>query len=309
MTEAGPQTDTLTTLLSRAVARHPERVFLEFASDTYTYGDIDRESTRLAHGLMSLGVVRGETVATMLDNSVDAVLVGFATNKIGAIAVPLNTALKGEYLRSALAESACKVFIAETHYDDRISQVTRMLPELRSVLWRGRPLPETQGHVRSVPLDAARIASTAGMDDLNRADDLAMLIYTAGTTGASKGCMISHNYVCNLARQAIDSVHYMEGDVFWTPLPLFHINAAANITAVLLAGASASIYPRFSLSNFWPEIARTGATVISLLGSMVSLIADAPDSEHSRKCFGQIRVVSGAPFPPQLQEVSTNKPD
>jgi crotonobetaine/carnitine-CoA ligase len=130
-----------------------------------------------------------------------------------------------------------------------------------------------------------------------------MLIYTAGTTGASKGCMISHNYICNLARQAIDSVHYGQGDVFWTPLPLFHINAAANVAAVLLAGVRAAIHPRFSLSNFWPEIARTRATVISLLGSMISLIADAADTEHSRKCFGQIRVVSGAPFTPQLQEI------
>jgi crotonobetaine/carnitine-CoA ligase len=159
MNPAAPSTDTLTALLSRAVARHPDRTFLEFNSVTYTYGDIDRESTSVAHGLTSLGIARGETVATMLDNSVDAVLAWIAINKIGAIVVPLNTALKGEYLRAPLRDSACNLLIAENHYAERVIEVAGMLPNLRTVLWRGGDSPRAMGQVQSIPLNSARTAS------------------------------------------------------------------------------------------------------------------------------------------------------
>ena len=128
-----------------------------------------------------------------------------------------------------------------------------------------------------------------------------MLIYTSGTTGPSKGCMVSHNYVCNLVRQAIASVQTFSDDVLWTALPLFHLNAVGSVLRAAMVGARCAIYPRFSLSKFWPEIERSGATSVSLLGSMAPLIAGAPDCEASKHCFGQIRVVGSAPFPPDLQ--------
>jgi crotonobetaine/carnitine-CoA ligase len=277
-------------------------MFLNFGADSYTYAVVDHESTRLAHGLIALGVGRGDTVATMLDNSIDAVLVWIAINKVGAVLVPLNTALKGDYLRMPLADSLCKLLIAEADYAERIEPLIGEIAGIRTVVWRNGLDGPASLRTQTLSLSSARSLSDHPLEDVNRPSDLCMLIYTAGTTGAAKGCMVSHNYLCNLARQAIDSMGYKEGDIFWTPLPLFHINAAANVTAVMLAGAGASIYPRFSLSNFWPAIARSRATIISLLGSMILLIADAADTEQSSACFGQIRVVSGAPFTAALQE-------
>ena len=84
--------DTVTAALAKASARFATRVFLDFSGDLYTYGAIDTESTRLAHGLIDLGVRKGDTVATILDNNLHAVLAWFAINKAGAISVPVNTA-------------------------------------------------------------------------------------------------------------------------------------------------------------------------------------------------------------------------
>src|ERR1700753_916678 len=90
---------TVTGLLAKAVAQYGERVFLDFGAELHSYAGIDRESTRLARGLLELGVEKGDCVGTVLDNNVEAVLAWFAINKVGAISVPVNTAYKGEFLR------------------------------------------------------------------------------------------------------------------------------------------------------------------------------------------------------------------
>src|SRR3546814_7508115 len=58
----------------------------------------------------------------------------------------------------------------------------------------------------------------------------------------------------------------------------------------------------FSVSNFWPEIERSGATLANLLGSMLAFVADAPDNEAQKRCVGQLRAIRGSPFPPEVRE-------
>ena len=130
-----------------------------------------------------------------------------------------------------------------------------------------------------------------------------MLIYTGGTTGPSKGCMISHNYACNEARQMIICLGRTSESSTWTPLPLFHLNATVTtVLCNLMIGARAVVYPRFSVSGFWPDIERSGANEANLLASMVPLLAGAPDNDAMKRCYGQLDKVYGAPFPPELQQ-------
>ena len=88
--------------------------------------------------------------------------------------------------------------------------------------------------------------------------------------------MLPHNYVVCLADQIARAWQRRPDDVVLTPLPLFHFNAISIcVVGTLLTGGSASIARRFSVSRFWPEVQRTGATMVSLLGSLAILIADA----------------------------------
>src|SRR3546814_6173457 len=81
-------------------------------------------------------------------------------------------------------------------------------------------------------------------------------------------------------------------DISWSPLPLFHLNAlAATVLASAMTFSRGVLYPRFSVSNFWPEIERSGATLANLLGSMLAFVADAPDNEAQKRCFGQLRAI------------------
>ena len=156
---------------------------------------------------------------------------------------------------------------------------------------------------------AARRPTTVAPDVDVRPSDLATFIYTGGTTGPSKGCMLSHNYHEALTRQIGICWGRTADDVVWTPLPLFHFNAI--ITAVLgplVFGGRAAIYRRFSVSNFWPEMNRVGATITSTLGTMAYLLAhdvDRPEMPRSGapEANTTLRLLGAAPLPVEVDDV------
>jgi crotonobetaine/carnitine-CoA ligase len=298
------QQDTVNAVLRRAAQAHGAKPYLDIQGEVYSYADVDRESSRLAHGLAGLGVRRGQTVVTILDNNVDAVLVWFAINKLGAISVPVNTAYKGEFLRHQVNDAAADVVVAESDYAERVDAIAPGLSRLKTLVWRGAQPRLSAGVLQTMPIEELRSSNAQDPGVAVSPSDVAMLIYTGGTTGPSKGCIISHNYACNLARQANALGRRDAHTINWTPLPLFHMNATStSILATLMIGARVAVYPRFSVSNFWPEIERTKANDVNLLGSMVPLLAKAPDNESMKRCHGQIKYVGAAPFPAELQEV------
>jgi crotonobetaine/carnitine-CoA ligase len=292
-------TDTIDEVFGRAVESRSDEIFLDFSGRIFTYGDVARRVARTASMLRDLGVEPGQTVVTMLDNNVDAVTVVLAAVRLGAIAVPVNTAYRGEFLRHQVADAGAAVVIAEAEYADRVSGVSEGLPEVRVIVSRGAgAVGPTRGGVTVLELDELLAAASETVPFRSvRPGDVAMLIYTAGTTGPSKGCMISQNYAVTVSRLYLDVLTRRSDEPTWTPLPLFHYNAwVCTVLSTAMLGGRASIAPRFSLSGFWPEIERTGARMTSLLGPMCNLIARAQDTPESLRCRGQVRIVQGAPF-------------
>ncbi|MBO9376725.1 AMP-binding protein [Sphingomonas histidinilytica] len=296
--------ETVTEVLRRSAERYADNVLLDFTGDTYTYGEMDRRSTRLAHGLAARGVKRGDRVCSLLDSNVDAITLWLAVNKLGAINVPVNTAYKGEFLRHQFDDAGAELLIAEADYARRVIEIEKELPRAQRLLVRGggEPLPASD-RLAVEHLSAAYVEDETPIPDDNKPGDLCMLIFTGGTTGPSKGCMISHNYACNLARQVLKRENRNERTVNWTPLPFFHMNAVAgSILSCMMVGGRVAVFPRFSVSKFWDDIERSGATIVNLLGSMLTFIANAPDTEASKRCFGQVLAVRGSPFPPDIQQ-------
>jgi len=297
--------DTVVDVFRRAVAAHADRIFLDVLGEQFSYAQTWRESCLLANGLRSLGVKPGDTVVSLLDNSADAVFAWLAINLAGAVSVPVNTAYKGEFLRHQIGTAGAAVVLAERDYAERVAAVSAQLPELQAVVYRGDLAPDVGGmplRLLSWPEVVADDSSDPGVPVDAR--DLAMLIYTGGTTGLSKGCMVSHNYACNQARQMLRITARAIDTITWTPLPVFHSNALlTSLLCNMMIGARVALYPRFSVSNFWPEIERSGANDVGLLGTMLTLLAQAPENEAMLRCRdrGQLRAAFGAPFPPQLQ--------
>lgn len=295
---AGDEERTVVELLHRRLASDPDGEYLDVVGTKLSAAAVADTAGRIAGLLHELGVGKGDRVATLVENSPEAVLAWWGIVLAGAVAVPVNTAYKGEYLRHQLADSGSKVLLVAPDLLERAEPVAPAVPGLAHVLvlgddaWRERV-------AASEPAPAPDV----------RPCDLATFVYTGGTTGPSKGCMLSHRYHEVLSRQIGVCWRRTADDVVWTPLPLYHFNAI--VTAVLgplVHGGRAAIAHRFSVSRFWSEMNRVGATVTSTLGTMAYLLAhdvDRPEMPRSGapEANTTLRLIGAAPLPVEVDSV------
>jgi carnitine-CoA ligase len=298
VTWAPGEQHTVVELLERRLASDPDGPYLDACGVASTAAEVASTANRLANAYAGLGLVPGDRVATLIENSSEAMLAWWGAVRGGFVAVPINTAYKGEYLRHQLADSGSRVLVVEPDLADRADRVVGEVPSLERVVVIGSPEWE---ELLSAP-------ETPPSVDI-RPSDLATFVYTGGTTGPSKGCMLSHSYHEALSRQIGICWARTADDVVWTPLPLFHFNAI--VTAVLgplVYGGRAAIDRRFSVSEFWPEMNRTGATVTSTLGTMAYLLAhdvDRPEMPRSgaAEANTSLRLIGAAPLPVEVDDL------
>ena len=297
---------TVNGLLDRRLGDDPHGEYLDVCGTKLSAAEVASAANRLANALAAMGVRPGDRVATLVENSAEALLAWWGIVRGGAVAVPINTAYKGDYLRHQLTDSGSRVLVVEAGLADRVARISgdTALDHV-VVIGEVEPPPGVTTHAWDEVL---------GGDDAEpgvavRPADLATFIYTGGTTGPSKGCMLSHNYHEVLARQIGICWERTADDVVWTPLPLFHFNAI--VTAVLgplVYGGRSAIYRRFSVSNFWPEMNRTGATVTSTLGTMAYLLAHDVDRPEMPRSGGprantSLRLIGAAPLPVEVDSI------
>lgn len=303
----GGEAHTVLELLERRLDSDPDAPYLDVCGDTATAAEVAAVANRLANAYGELGVESGDRVATLIENSAEAMYAWWGAVRAGAVAVPVNTAYKGEYLRHQLADSGARILVVEADLAERAERIADQVASLEHVVVLGEDpvvIPGVVNHTWADLLSADAIAPDVAV----RPSDLATFIYTGGTTGPSKGCMLSHNYHEALARQIGICWGRTADDVVWTPLPLFHFNAI--VTAVLgplVYGGRAAIYRRFSVSNFWSEMNRTGATITSTLGTMAYLLAhdaDRPEMPRSGapEANTSLRLIGAAPLPVEIDE-------
>ena len=134
----------------------------------------------------------------------------------------------------------------------------------------------------------------------NNENDLstAAIMFTSGTTGMSKGCVLSHRYAIRTAENLIEPFRITKEDVVYSPYPLSHIGPAYyDILPIMMKGGHVILRDGFSLSNFWPEVKKFGVTWFLMLGSVQQLLWAAPehpDEKHHKlwRCWATPAPVS-----------------
>ncbi|MGM5069131.1 AMP-binding protein [Rhodococcus qingshengii] len=291
------ETDTVTAAFARAVASDPAQIFLDFDGELYSYGDVDSRSNAFAHELSALGIGVGDTVATILDNNIDQIVSWLSINKLGAVWVPLNTAYRGDFLSHQITDSQARIIVAESAYLANVIAIEDQLSGVSVVLRRGNGMDTLSSALDIRALDDHRGENHAPPQHAPAPGDLAFLMYTSGTTGPSKGCMVSHNYICHQAHQSNETVPPLPGEVMYTCLPLFHMAAVDTTMSAILSASRIAIGRRFSVSSFWSEIERSGASNVRLLSSILPLVAQAQETPEMVRCVGQLRAVTGYASP------------
>jgi crotonobetaine/carnitine-CoA ligase len=301
--------ETIPELLADRAERHPDRACVLFEDGPVTYAGLQSRSTALANGLRALGVEPGDTVAALLRNRVEMLDAWFAAAALGAVHVPINTANVGEYLRHQLATAGSSVVVADQALAPEIVRIAAALPDLRHLVVCGDPdapalLPPPPALALSVHGYEAVLGDPETLPAGRRAprsDDANAIIYTAGTTGPSKGAVMTQNYLVRAARQIAALRGLGEGQVSYSALPLFHLNAMLiSVLGPIAVGATGALDRVFSVTRFWDRVRETGAEHLAILGPMVTMLWNQPerddDADHPA------RVVIAAPVPADLHE-------
>ena len=213
----------------------------------YAYTDALTESARLAGALAELGVAQGDRVAVQVDKSPEAILLYLACLRCGAVYLPLNTGYTGEEIRYFLNDAEPALFVCRPAVLD---EARRLASET------GCPAVETLGSAADGSLmDKAAVATPRQEIAELGERDLAAILYTSGTTGRSKGAMLTHRNLGSNAGTLVEAWHFSAADRLIHALPIFHTHGlfvACNVT--LMAGASMLFLPKFDADVIVEEL-------------------------------------------------------
>ena len=287
-------------LLERQAALHETKPFVTEAvgGRTLSYGDFNRLTNRIAHGLAAQGVAPGAYVAIMLTNSLAFLACSYALKKLGAIEVAINSAFRGPALARMVNLTGCATLVTADEHIEALADIADDLPALRNLVMveaadaAARRLPDRTVRTLAEVMSDEESDFAPDMSD----EETAVILFTSGTTGVSKGCPIPHRSSLRAAETMIEAFDITEADCVYTPYPMFHVGATQyDILPALMVGGRVVIRERFSLGAFWPDIVAHGVTWFMALGSVQQLLWSAPPCPEERQ--HKLRFVWSTPLP------------
>ncbi|GAA0566277.1 AMP-binding protein [Actinomadura livida] len=276
--------DEVTTIpaqLAARVAADPDAHLAAAGGGWTTVAEVQDRARRLAAGLHGLGVSPGDRVASIMQNRPEAIDLFFACAELGAVQVPLNVFLKGEFLRYQLADADPGVLVVDAAAFD---MATRLVSD-------------SGMDIRVVALDGTGSDTGTGADvvafqDLALApertwpepgpDSLLSILYTSGTTGLPKGCMINQGYFLHMPKAHMRFGWFKPSDTSITTLPLYHGFGLSALMDALVAECRVAFEPEFRASTLIARAREVGATQLWAVGAIGAALLAAPPSEGDR---------------------------
>lgn len=286
----------LTRSLANTTATREDAPALIDGSRRYSWRQFTERVQKLAGVFRSLGLMPGGRVVLLALNSHCSLEAFFAAIWAGGAIVPLNHRLSGRELAMLVADSSPAIILLDEEFADQMSQLREAAGSETAIIFLGN----ASSNVGELQYEAL-IAASEPMADAGRSgDDLALLLYTSGTTGAPKGVMLSHaNLIANTQNTMADvglgpdTVHLHHG-------PLFHVAAAARLFSVTHTGGTHVMLPRFAAAEVIEVIARETVTHATFVPTMIRSLLDAPDLASAD--LSSLRLISygAAPMPEAL---------
>ncbi len=284
-------------LYQRAL-RTPGRKALSFEGTTWTYAQFQDRIDRLAQALAEHGLQRGDRVGFLGMNQPAFLETMFAAARLGAIFVPLNFRLTGPELAYVIEDASVHTLIVDAAHRPTIDSVRNQLSCRH--YWS---IEETQeGWTSAYALVASHQPLAEGVS-VNH-DDVALLMYTSGTTGRPKGAMLTHANLWWNNCNALLTIDILEDDISLVMAPLFHIGGLNVTTLVTLQkGGHLVLHRSFDPGRFLEDVARYRVTTTFGVPAMLLFISQHPDFGNAD--LASLRLIScgGAPVPEPLMRL------
>jgi crotonobetaine/carnitine-CoA ligase len=264
---------------------------------------LDRDADAVASGLLGLGLRPGERVAVLSPARLASLQAWFGIARAGLVEVPLNPASGPVLLSWCLVRSGARAVVCDPS----------LLPQLATAL-PGSAVEHVlvlDGEGETDPADLVEgvgahrfttlLTSAPTVLPAVEPTDVAVILYTSGTTGPPKGVLLSHRANVNLARHTVELMRYTPDDRLYSVFPLYHSNARyCSVMAGLEAGADVLLHRRFTASGFWDICRREGITAFNYQGAMMSILHKQEPRPDERD--HGVRVAFGAPCPAEVFE-------
>lgn len=287
---------TLGNLLHECAEKFSEREFLVIAEtgETLTYTEFEILTNRITNGLLEHFPEKLEYIDIFLENSAHYLALTYALKKANVIEVSINPAMRGESLARMIDQTGSKLLFTSGLQLEALDQIRESIPNIQILIMldsvdQARKLfPE----LLIISFDDLLSNCQDHVDSFAKDTDIATILFTSGTTGVSKGCLLSHRYAVRTAENLIEPNKINKDDCVYTFYPLSHIGPAYyDILPTMMTGGRVILRQRFSVSNFWPEAKKYGATWFMMLGSVQQLLWAHPSCPEEKdhkvtRCWG-----------------------
>lgn len=283
-------------LVKRQAERYGDRVFCTFEDDPpLTFAQFEAESSALASALADLGVGSGDRVLIFAYNSRAFLLTMIAVHKRGAIFVPVNTELKGDFLTHQMRVIEPRVVVVDAGLRGAFDGVDLSGLEIETTVVIGgdaAPLPGSR-LVAFESLEATK-ARTADLVPA-KPQDICTIMFTSGTTGPSKGVLMPHAHCYLFGYGAGRALSMSDADRMYICMPFFHaMGLTIQFTSCLIHGAPAHIVRRFSATTWLEDVRACKATITYALGVIPEFIYRQPPTDRDKN--NDLRVVLAVPI-------------
>jgi len=287
-------------MLERVAQKYGERTFFIFEDKTFTYSDVNIASNRVANSLAKMGIKKGDHAAILMENCPEFIYTWFGLAKLGAVEAPFNPFHKGNILEYLINYSDAEILVISSGFIDEIKSVERDIKNVRKIIIAGSYEEKPFKTIAVEPFPKLLQASDTPPKTEVKYNDIMSLMFTSGTTGPSKGVLITHNQGFFVASQYINVMGIRKNDVGYCYIPLFHEAPQFGLVlGTMLMGGHFLLTRGFSAANFWEDIKKYNCTVSGMFEVVVKILLMEPQKRDDAN--NPMRVFATAHVTPESQ--------
>jgi len=300
--------DAIADFLKLRAATHKNKAAIFFNDSQVTYGELYVTAKAIAAQLEQCAIKRGDRVALLYPNEPDYIAAFFAIVGLGAVVVPVNPLLKADEIVHILSDCEAAAIVVHESCLTEVMAALPATPTVKTVLV-GRSAPAS-GETSPVGSTAIfhELHTTSGAEPsvafpvtLNPDTDLALIVYTSGTTGKPKGAMLTHGNMLAIFPARLDMFDVDENDCFLATLPLCHIYGVSVVMiGTISRGASVVIQQKFDPKQTLENIAKHGITLLPMVPAMYTFLLMEMQAKQYDVSSVRIAFSGAAPLPVEL---------
>lgn len=269
-----------------------ERPFVRFDADWVSFSEANRRANRTAHWMLEAGITKGARVGILLTNRLEYLDLWFGLSKIGAIQLPINTEYRSTQLLQLLQRAPIELIVTEASLVPELSAALAQINDTGPVPRIGIVDADRSSSPRVVARTVEYGRAVASAPDSEPAcaegvtgGDVGSIMNTSGTTGPSKGVLLSYAQQYIFARNIVADMELTSDDIYYNYWAFFHNSSQVLATyPALLCGARMIVVRKFSVSRFWPDVIDHRCTAFGYVGEIIRMLLQrtTPDDAGRR---------------------------